>query len=260
MLDIYAVLGSPVAHSRSPFLFTEFAKQTGQQHVQYEKIETTIQQLPTTLAALRLRGGKGVNITAPLKEAAFRLAQETSPRAQAAQAVNVLCFKENGEYYGDNVDGIGLVRDLTIHQQFVLENKHILLIGAGGAARGVMHSLLEAQPASITIVNRTREKAEHLAHLFGVTAKHWQDLSPHTFDLILNATSATLQHATLPLPNHITHEQSLCYDMVYGIDDSPFKRWADQQQARHCQGFGMLLEQAAESFYLWRGIRPRTML
>lgn len=258
-MDSYAVLGSPVAHSRSPFLFTEFAKQTGE-ILQYEKIETSPPQLPSTLAAFISRGGKGVNITAPLKEVAFQLAHETSSRAQAAQAINVLCFRNDGSYYGDNVDGIGLIRDLTLNQQFSLANKHILLIGAGGAAKGVIHNLLECKPASIMIVNRTKEKALTLAKKFDILTSDWDALANHQFDLILNATSATLQHATLPLPDHITHANSLCYDMVYGIANSPFEQWAIRQSTKHCQGLGMLIEQAAETFYLWRGIRPKTML
>lgn len=256
-MDLYAVLGSPVAHSRSPFLFGEFAAQT-KQELAYEKIETTPDQLLTTLQTLRLRGAKGVNITAPLKEVAFQLAHETSARAKAAQAVNVLCFKDNGEYYGDNVDGIGLVNDLKHNQHIDIKNKRLLMIGAGGAVRGVLHSLLEEQPADIILVNRTTEKAELLASQFEITSLPWNRLAGHQFDLIINGTSASLQQATLPLPNGITHTNTLCYDMVYGVENTPFQQWAVFNQAKHVQGLGMLIEQAAETFYIWRGIRPKT--
>lgn len=256
-MDLYAVLGSPVAHSRSPFLFEQFAAQT-QQALAYEKIETTPDQLLATLQTLRLRGAKGVNITAPLKEIALQFAHETSARAKAAQAVNVLCFKNNGEYYGDNVDGIGLVNDLKYNQHVDIHNKRILIMGAGGAVRGVLHSLLEEQPADIILVNRTMEKAELLASQFNITSSPWHTLANHPFDLIINGTSASLQQATLPLPNGMTHKNTLCYDMVYGVENTPFQQWAALNQAKHVQGLGMLIEQAAETFYIWRGVRPKT--
>ncbi|MFZ2314294.1 MAG: shikimate dehydrogenase [Gammaproteobacteria bacterium] len=258
-MDLYAVLGSPVAHSRSPFLFAQFAAQT-QQVFSYEKIETTAEQLPATLIALKLRGGKGVNITAPLKEIAFQLAHETSARAKAAQAVNVLCFKENGEYYGDNVDGVGLVRDLKLNLHIDLKNKRILVIGAGGAVRGVLHSLLEEQPEEIVITNRTPEKAELLASQFKITSLRWDELPGHQFDLIINGTSVSRQQVALPLPNGITRNDALCYDMVYGVENTSFQQWAEFNHARHVQGLGMLVEQAAETFYLWRGVRPETVI
>jgi shikimate dehydrogenase len=256
-MDRYAVMGRPVAHSRSPFLFKHFSEQTHEIFT-YEAIEVAPEQLAAALHDFKQHGGKGVNITLPLKETAYQLVDELSERARQAKAINVICFRGD-TLYGDNVDGIGLVRDITQHYAYALQQKRILILGAGGAVRGVLAPLLQEQPASITIVNRTAAKALQLANEFNLQASTWEGLSSQQFDVVINGTSASLTQAMLPLPNGIVSPSACCYDMVYGKSITPFLHWAQQNGASIiADGLGMLIEQAAETFYLWRGIKPNT--
>ena len=259
-MNYYAVMGRPVAHSRSPFLFKCFSEQT-HQPLHYEAIEATPDTLLSELHRFQQRGGKGVNITLPLKETAYKLASELSERARTAKAVNVISIGSSpSSFYGDNVDGIGLIRDLTHYYQYPLTGKRVLVIGAGGAVRGILPALLNEAPAKTTIVNRTVAKALALASEFGVNASTWDQLSGETYDLVINGTSASLTQTPLPLPDGILSQTACCYDMVYGQHHPLFLQWAEKNGALlSCDGLGMLIEQAAETFYLWHGIKPETL-
>ncbi len=262
--DEYGVMGNPIAHSKSPLIHAAFAKQT-QQRMQYSALLVDLGGFPQAVGNFQANGGKGVNVTVPFKQEAWRLADELSERARLAGAVNTLVFGENNTIFGDNTDGIGLLRDIQQNHKIVLENKRILLLGAGGAARGVCLPLLEAKPTLLVVANRTVDRAIELAELFShhgaVQGSSYQELSGKQFDLVINATSASLQGELPPLPDGLLAEESACYDMMYGAEPTPFLQWAEQQ---HCQkrvdGLGMLVEQAAESFERWRGIRPETEL
>lgn len=261
MTDKYAVIGHPIKHSKSPFIHAEFAKQT-QQDIEYTAIELPLDSVSTSLQHLRdILKLKGINITVPFKEQAWALADSLSDRGQRAGAINTLIFKSDGTMFGDNTDGIGLCRDLENHH-IELKDKRILLIGAGGAARGVISPLMTYQPAELFITNRTSSKATQLANLFS-------DLGPivgggltevtGSFDIIINATAASLQGQVPDLPSSIFNSQSCCYDMMYADTDTAFINWAKQNQvAQTIDGLGMLVEQAAEAFYLWRQVRPDT--
>lgn len=260
-MDQYAVMGNPIQHSKSPLIHTLFAEQT-QQNIQYRSILVEIDNLAFALDEFQANGGKGLNITLPFKHRAFHCVNELSERALQAATINTIRFDENGNRYGDNTDGIGLVRDLTINHQFSLADKKILILGAGGAVSGVIQALLNEYPAELVIANRTLNKA--LALVDAVTAEapiivcEIQNLTGQTFDLIINGTSASLQGEMLELPLGLVHENTLCYDMVYGKGMTPFLQWAQKQEAACRDGIGMLIEQAAESFFLWRGVRPNT--
>lgn len=261
-LDRYAVMGNPISHSKSPYIHHLFAKQC-RQHIKYDSILVDLNGLPQALDDFQNKGGKGVNITLPFKPQAFALMDDLSDRAVRAKAVNIIHFKDDGSRYGDNTDGVGLVRDLVFNHHFSLKNKRILIIGAGGAVQGILESLIKEEPEHINIVNRTQEKAITLAALFAdlgsVSAMSFDGLKKNQFDLVINGTSASLQGKSLNLPNGILRKNSCCYEMVYGRGITPFLRWANQQKAEICgDGTGMLVEQAAESFYIWRGIRPET--
>jgi shikimate dehydrogenase len=253
------VVGNPVAHSKSPLIHTEFARQTGQD-MAYERLLAPLDGFVETVEAFRQSGGKGLNVTVPFKEQAFRYASHRTPRAEAAGAVNTLKFDEHG-ILGDNTDGAGLVRDLTVNLQQALAGKRILLMGAGGAARGVIGPLLAEHPAAVVLANRTVDKAEQLAELFdrNIQALPYEALPGHSFDLVINATSASLKGELPPLPDNLFNPGALAYDMMYGME-TPFMAWARQHgAAKISDGLGMLVEQAAESFYLWRGVRPDTV-
>ncbi len=258
MTDRYAVVGNPIAHSKSPQIHAEFARQTGQDMV-YERLLAPLDGFAKTIESFRSQGGKGVNITVPFKEEAFQYASNKTARAVAAGAVNTLKFDEHG-MLGDNTDGAGLVRDLTSNLKQALAGKRILLMGAGGAARGVIGPLLAEHPTALLLANRTLDKAQLLADIFGqgMQASGYKTLAGQHFDLVINATSASLQGELPPLPVDLFLPGALAYDMMYG-NETPFMAWARQHGAAHvADGLGMLVEQAAESFYLWRGVRPAT--
>ena len=258
MTDAYAVFGNPIAHSKSPLIHTAFARQTGQD-IEYSALLAPLDGFTEAVAAFRKQGGCGANVTVPFKEQAYALATRLSPRAQAAGAVNTLKF-ESDDVYGDNTDGAGLVCDLTAHLGLDLAAKRILLMGAGGAARGVILPLLERQPDALFIANRTASKAVELAQAMGagkhLAAGGYADLSGQ-FDVVINATAASLAGDLPPLPGTIFAPDALAYDMMYG-KDTPFLGFARERGVRTSDGLGMLVEQAAEAFWLWREVRPET--
>ena len=266
MTDRYAVIGNPIAHSKSPLIHAEFAKQTGQD-MSYEALLAPLDGFAGEASAFRKQGGRGMNVTLPFKLKAFELATEKSPRALDAQAVNMLKFSANS-VFGDNTDGVGLTRDITQNLGTSIRDKRVLLIGAGGAARGVIYPLLQEGPLALTIVNRTFEKARELimryfqiASFKGIhlAALPFADLAGHSFDIVINASSASVTDEALPLPAHLFARGSLAYEMMYGKGRTPFLKFArDDGAGKTCDGLGMLVEQAAESFYLWRGVRPDT--
>jgi shikimate dehydrogenase len=261
-MDHYAVMGNPVAHSKSPRIHTLFAEQTGQQLL-YEAILVEKNSFKEAVADFLQHGGKGLNITVPFKEEAWALATTRSERAERAGAVNTLILDQNGRHFGDNTDGAGLVRDLLQNHGATLKNKRLLLVGAGGAARGVIEPLLNENPALLVIANRTADKAIKLARLF-CELGHTEgcgldDVAGQSFDLIINATAASLAGQVPALPDSVITPGSSCYDMMYADKPTAFMEWAQQRGAAHCMdGLGMLVEQAAESFYLWREVRPDT--
>jgi shikimate dehydrogenase len=262
MLDRYAVMGNPIAHSKSPQIHTLFAKQTGQS-LSYEAILVERDGFTSAVTAFQHAGGKGLNITVPFKEDAWELAATRSQRAERAGAVNTLVLDQSGSHFGDNTDGAGLVRDLRHNHAVALAGKRLLLVGAGGAARGVIEPLLGEKPALLVIANRTADKAVQLARLF-CELGHTEgcgldDLEGQGFDVIINATAASLSGEVPALPASVVTDASDCYDMMYGDRPTAFMDWAGQQGAARCMdGLGMLVEQAAESFYLWRKVRPDT--
>ncbi|PJG58712.1 shikimate dehydrogenase [Aeromonas cavernicola] len=259
-MDHYLVFGHPVRHSKSPFIHTLFARQT-QQTLEYGLAEPAIDGFAAALQHFFAQGGKGCNVTVPFKEQAFTLVDQLSPRAKRAGAVNTIKLTDDGVLLGDNTDGAGLVADLTSHG-VTLTGQRILLLGAGGAARGALAPLLAEQPTELVIANRTHSKAEQLAaefHDLGtVSACSYEQLTG-TFDLIINSTSASLQGELPPLAATLIHADIAIYDMMYGATDTAFIGWAKQHGARRTMdGLGMLVEQAAEAFTIWRGIRPGT--
>ena len=259
-MDRYAVMGNPIKHSKSPRIHSLFAAQTGER-LEYVALEAPLDGFEATLREFFEGGGKGLNITVPFKERAWQEVDIRQPRAEKAGAVNTL-FALNGELVGDNTDGVGLVQDLTINQGCLLRGRRILVVGAGGAVRGVLGPLLEHQPAELVLANRTRAKAEALAQLFAdegpIRACEFTELDD-AFDLIINGTSASLAGDLPPLPARVIGAETVAYDMMYGAQETPFNRWAREQgAARVIDGLGMLVEQAAEAFFLWRGIRPDT--
>ena len=261
--DAYAVIGNPVRHSLSPQIHSQFAAQTNQP-ICYEAIETDESTLESCLQDLRQRGYLGLNITVPLKEKVWKLCDQISPRADNAKAVNTLSFMPNGELVGDNTDGVGLTRDLIANLGVTPKNQHILVLGAGGAVRGVLGPILAQAPESLTIANRTIEKAEKLAADFAdmgpVRVSAYADLGATRYDLIINGTSAGLSKEIPPIPDEIISPRSVCYDMVYSRSGrTAFVDWAYSQGATHSfDGLGMLVEQAAESFRIWRGMQVST--
>lgn len=256
MSDRYAVFGNPVGHSRSPRIHSLFAAQTGQD-IRYEAILAPVDGFAAAVAAFVAVGGRGANVTVPFKEEAFRLATELTPRARSAGAVNTLGF-ECGAILGDNTDGAGLVRDLAANLGIDLRGRRTLILGAGGAARGVIDPLLESGVSVLTIANRTAGRAADLAAGFpGTTASGFAELAGRCFDLVINATSAGLSDAELPLPAGLFAEGAVAYEMLYGRN-TPFMAQARNAGAVVADGLGMLVEQAAEAFYVWRGVRPDT--
>lgn len=258
----YAVIGFPVSHSWSPFIHGMFAKQTGQ-NLSYTRLEVAPEKLATTLDEFFGGGGKGLNVTVPHKQAACLLTRFRTPRAEIAGAVNTIANRDDG-LLGDNTDGAGLLADLTQNLSLILEDTRILVLGAGGASRGVLGPLLGASPAYVEIANRNAERAVELAAEFATLGEvhgcGFDAISAQgTFDLILNATSASLQDTVPPVPPAVVGPTTLCYDMAYGKGDTAFTRWAKNAGAGRAEtGWGMLVEQAAESFQLWRGVKPQT--
>lgn len=256
--DQYRVFGNPIAQSRSPDIHHIFANKS-QQNINYQKQLVDLDGFSNTVADFINQGGKGANVTVPFKEQALVLADELSERALLAGAVNTLTFKD-GKIFGDNTDGEGLVQDLITNKVILKESK-ILLLGAGGAARGVLLPLLAQNPHSIVIANRTVSKADKLCQHFTdkrITTASYNDLVNQDFDIIINATSASLSGALPPIPSTIINDQVVCYDMVYGKDETPFLQWAKAQGAiKVIDGLGMLVGQAAVSFSIWRGVTPQ---
>jgi len=263
-MDRYALIGHPVKHSKSPLIHAAFARQT-QQKLSYGALLAPLDGFLDTVRMFHAQGGCGANVTVPFKIEACSLATRLTERAKLAGAVNTLTFI-NDDIVGDNTDGFGLVHDLTVNLDCPLATRHVLLLGAGGAARGVLLPLLQAKPASLTIANRTVERAQELRTAFAphagqttFTAGSFKDLAGWEFDVVINATSASLEKKALPLPDNIFAPDAFAYDMMYGAGDTPFLAWARTTGAtRFSDGLGMLVEQAAEAFALWRGVRPKT--
>ena len=258
--DRYAVIGNPIEHSKSPQVHAWFAQQT-RQAISYERLLAPVDRFADSVHDFIAHGGRGANVTVPFKLDAFALAQKLTPRAQAAGAVNTLSFSADG-IKGDNTDGIGLVRDITRNAGIPLGNRSVLLLGAGGAARGVILPLIEENIASLVIANRTQPRAMELAQQFSdkgvpVSATAFDQLD-QCFDVIINATSASLDSALPPLPDCVFGSQTLAYDMMYGTQPTIFMQYASRKGAAVRDGLGMLIEQAAESFFVWRGVRPET--
>jgi shikimate dehydrogenase len=258
MTDRYAVIGNPISHSKSPLIHRLFAAQTGQD-ISYEAIEAPLDGFAATVARLRREGYKGCNVTVPFKFEAYEIASERSERAQSAQAVNTMLLDET-RIVADNTDGAGLVRDIEHNLSFPLRGKDLLLMGAGGAAYGVILPLLGAG-ARITVVNRTADKALQLAAAYkdlgDITGCGYGALQGQRFEVIVNATSSGLKNELTPLPEDIFKTGALAYDMMYGRE-TPFMAFARAHGARVADGLGMLVEQAAEAFFIWRGVRPDT--
>jgi len=261
-LDLYGVVGHPVAHSWSPFIHSMFARQTGER-LTYRLYDVPPERFRSHVLEFASSGGRGLNVTVPHKLAAAQLAGESSERARVAGAANTLTFT-GGLVIADNTDGVGLVRDLTVNLGLVLENRRILIAGAGGAARGVVGPLLGQSPVEIIVAGRTAERARALAQQFEslgpVRGCALEEISLGSFDLIVNATSASLAGEVPELPETAVGPVTTCYDMAYSRTETPFVRWAQERGcARAVQGWGMLVEQAAESFQIWRGVRPDTI-
>ncbi|NTV68889.1 MAG: shikimate dehydrogenase [Azonexaceae bacterium] len=261
MSDLYCVFGNPIAHSKSPAIHAAFAAVSGQDLV-YEARLAPVDGFEQAVSEFVAVGGRGANVTVPFKEEAFRLATRLSERAARAGAVNTLAFN-GSEIFGDNTDGAGLVRDITHNLGFSLAGKRILLLGAGGASRGVIAPLLAERPESLFIANRSADKAVVLAETFSdiatVDAGNFTKTGGKSFDLVVNATSASLSGESLPLPPGIFAPGCLAYDMMYGKGETPFLALAREQGAvQRADGLGMLVEQAAEAFFVWRGVRPAT--
>ncbi|MCU1719089.1 shikimate dehydrogenase [Pseudomonas sp. 5P_3.1_Bac2] len=258
-MDRYAVFGNPIGHSKSPLIHRLFAEQTAQQ-LSYEALLAPLDDF-TGFAREFFREGRGANVTVPFKEQAFAMVDSLSARAQRAGAVNTLVKQDDGRLLGDNTDGAGLVRDLTVNAGLSLQSKRLLLLGAGGAVRGVLEPLLAEQPACVVIANRTVAKAEQLAQAFadlGPVVASGFDWIDAPVDIIINGTSASLAGELPPIaPSLIQAGHTLCYDMMYGKEPTAFNRWASAHgAARTLDGLGMLVEQAAEAFFVWRGVRP----
>lgn len=254
MSDRYAIIGNPVAHSKSPQIHAEFARATAQD-IDYGRLEAPLDAFAQTVERWRSEGGKGLNVTLPFKHQAFALCARVSERARVAQAVNTMRFHDS---FGDNTDGVGLIRDLNSNLGVNLQGKSVLLLGAGGAAQGVVGALREAGVARLVIANRTVSRAKALAERFpGTLACGYDALAAEVFEIVINATSASLGGEAPPVSPQVLKGATLAYDMVYGRD-TPFLAAARRAGARRSDGLGMLVEQAAESFFIWRGVRPAT--
>lgn len=262
-IDRYAVFGNPIKHSKSPQIHTLFAEQTGQT-LSYTAELVEVGQFDQAIKDFIQSNGKGLNVTVPFKEDAWKCATQHSERALRAGAVNTLVIRQDGSLYGDTTDGIGLVRDLIQNHNIQIKDKDILLIGAGGAVRGVLEALLQQQPSLLLIANRTKQKAVQLAKDFSdlgqLNGCGLDEINEMSFDIVINGTSASLQGELPPLPASLFRKNSSCsYDMMYAAQATPFMQWsADNGATKVFDGLGMLVEQAAESFYIWRNVRPET--
>jgi shikimate dehydrogenase len=264
--DLYAVVGDPIGHSKSPLIHRLFAEQTGQE-MNYEAIRIDFEEddFCYAIKTLIAKGYKGINITVPYKLDAFELADRLTERAETAHAVNTYIFNEDGSILGDNTDGIGLVNDIELNGKTKFKGKKVLILGAGGAAQGILYPLLEKQPSLVHIANRTPKRAKVLADRFVsdiITTSDWETIPviAEGYDVIINGTSASLENKLIPISEKLVGKQSLVYDMMYGDKPTIFMDWAKQANS-NCQtmdGLGMLAGQAAEAFYLWRGVRPET--
>ena len=262
LIDRYAVFGCPIKHSKSPRIHKIFAEQTGQA-LEYSAQEVPAEQFSAAVAAFFANGGKGLNCTIPLKELAWAYADVKTERAYMAKAVNTLALQADGFILGDNTDGIGLVTDLMSNHAITLAGSRILILGAGGASRGIIAPLLEQSVYSIVIANRTIDKAINLAGEFNfkglITGCGFSDLKDQQFDVIINATSTSLSGQLPPLPEALLAKNGVCYDLAYSNEPTVFVKWGLENQAlKSLDGLGMLVEQAAEAFFIWRGIRPKT--
>ncbi len=262
VIDRYAVFGNPIKHSKSPRIHKLFAEQTGQTLV-YEAQEVPTEQFSSAVKTFFADDGKGLNCTIPLKELAWAFADHKTERAQLAKAVNTLALQADGSILGDNTDGVGLITDLTNNHGINLADRNVLILGAGGATRGIIKPLREQSVKSIVVANRTIDKAINLAtefvkfgHIIGCG---FEVLNKQHFDLIINATSTSLTGQLPPLPTNILAENGVCYDLAYSNEPTTFVRWGQENNAlKSLDGLGMLVEQAAEAFFIWRGVRPLT--
>lgn len=265
MTDHYAVIGYPINHSKSPLIHRLFAEQT-QQVITYEAIlvDTDNSSFQWAVADLKNRRYKGINITVPYKLDAFEAADQLTSRAQTAHAVNTYTFEEDGTVSGDNTDGVGLVNDIEINGKRLFKNQSVLILGAGGAVQGILEPLISKHPASIHIANRTVKRAEMLGQRFAadftITGSGWADIPTKKYDIIINGTAASLENKVPPISSELVGENTLAYDMMYGQKPTVFMEWATQANpaCKTMDGLGMLVGQAAEAFYLWRGVRPET--
>jgi len=259
MTDRYCVFGNPISHSKSPLIHAAFARQTGED-ISYSAILAPLDGFAASVRSFVASGGCGANVTVPFKEQAWQMVSRRTARAELAGAVNTLVFG-NADIVGDNTDGAGLLRDITLNLHCPLLARRVLLLGAGGAARGVIGPLLGARPEALVIANRTVARAHalagHFAPLGAVTGSGYSGLAGQSFDIVINATSASLGDDLPPLPTGLFAAGSLAYEMMYGRDNTPFLAFARAQGAEHfADGLGMLVEQAAEAFHVWRGVRP----
>ena len=262
MTDLYAVFGNPIAHSKSPDIHQAFAEQT-QQNMQYNKQLVEIDAFTESCDEFFAGSGKGLNITVPFKLEAYEYADSLSKRARQAGAVNTLIKQDDGSILGDNTDGKGIIQDITVNKQWAIKGKTVIVLGAGGAVRGILGPLLAEQPNKVFVANRTLEKAQQLATAFSregnIEGLGFDQLPHHPTDLIINGTSASLAGDMPPVPEAIIGEQSHCYDMMYAKDPTVFMQWAGRLGCHNLtDGLGMLVEQAAESFFLWRSKQPKT--
>jgi len=266
-MDKYGVVGNPIKHSLSPQIHTLFAQQTAQD-IEYKALLLDKEFFEKQIQTLIEAGYQGINVTIPFKEQAWALADRLSPRARDAEAVNTLIFQADGQIAGDNTDGIGLTRDMVNNHKILLRHRRILILGAGGAARGVLGLLFAQKPDLITIVNRSQQRALDLLEQFNDPVKYdcelntlrYDELDGQRFDLIINATAASLNDEIPPIPDSILGVNTICYDMMYNLKQpTAFVKWASERGAlREFDGLGMLVEQAAEAFFIWRGVRPQT--
>jgi len=259
-IDDYAVMGNPINHSKSPQIHSQFAAQTAQK-IKYEAIHVDLGGFTQAVRNFQANGGKGLNITVPFKLEANRLVDKLTDRAQRAGAVNTIVCHADGTLQGDNTDGMGLVSDIVNNYNWPIKAKKILILGAGGAARGIIEPILAEQPEMVFIANRTASKAKDLADDFAdlgsIQGGGFADLDGQQFDLVINATAASLQGDLPPLPEQLLTDSANCYDLMYSAEATPFMLWAQNHQAAGiADGLGMLVGQAAESFWLWRQVRP----
>jgi len=261
-VDNYCVMGNPVAHSKSPQIHAAFAEQT-RQNIFYQAIQVDDGKFKAALKEFQAQGGKGSNVTVPFKGEAWEVSDNRSNRAERALAVNTISFDDAENIIGDNTDGVGLIRDLTVNHGISIKGKDILILGAGGAVRGILDPLFDEQPNKVINANRTVSRAEKLADTFSdrgdISGCGYDELAGRSFDIIINGTSASLQGEVPPLPENLLNDNACCYDMMYSTSDTPFVSWAKTHGATNAtDGLGMLVEQAAESFFIWRGVRPET--